>query len=109
MAATIKNLANDQLPAAKGTLYTCPGATTAVVLTISAVNTDGVARSINLYYKKSAGTSRRIIPMNQPLDAGAEFVTATGFKITMGSGDLIEGDASAAGVVDYVISGVERT
>jgi hypothetical protein len=30
-------------------------------------------------------------------------------KITMGAGDQIEGDASAATIVDYVISGVERT
>lgn len=107
MAATIKNLAEGQLPAAKGTLYTVPATTSAVVLNIVLVNTDASDRAVNLYYKKSAGTSRRLLPVNTLAVAGLKLTMEE--KITMGAGDLIEGDAAAANVVDYVISGVERT
>jgi hypothetical protein len=107
MAATIKNLYEGQLPNAKTALYTVPGATTAVVLVIISVNTDGSARTMNLYYKKSGGTSRRLIPNDMPINSHAKATVEE--KITMGAGDAIEGDASLAGVIDTVISGVERT
>ncbi len=107
MAATIKNLGEGQLPAAKATLYTCPASTQAVVLNIILVNTDAIARTVNLYYKKSGATSRRILPKDMSMASGSEYPMKE--KITMGAGDLIEGDAAAATVVDYVINGVERT
>lgn len=107
MAATIKNLANGQLPAAKGTLYTVPASTSAVVLVVVIVNTDVVDRAVNLYYKKAAGTSRRLLPVDTLVVTKTKLTMED--KITMGAGDVIEGDAAAATVVDYVISGVERT
>ena len=107
MAAVIKNLGNGQLPAAKGTLYAVPALTTAVVLNVVLVNTDAVPRLVNLYFKKASGTSRRLLPEDTSMDAGNKLVMEE--KITMGALDEIEGDADAATVVDYVISGVERT
>lgn len=106
MAATIKNLYNGQLPNSKTTLYTATGVT-AVVLNAVVVNTDVVARTFNLYYKKAAGTSRRITAKDQSLDPG--FKATMEEKITLGAGDMIEGDASVAAVVDCTISGVERS
>ena len=107
MAAVIKNLYEGQLPAAKATLYTVPPATTAVVLGVIMVNTDGVDRAINLYYKKSGGTSRRIMPVNTLVATLTKETMDE--KITMGAGDEIEGDAAAATVVDCIINGIERT
>jgi hypothetical protein len=107
VAATIKNLAEGQLPNSKTTLYTVPALTSAVVLNVVCVNKDTVTRTHNLYYKKSGGTSRLLTAENQQIQA--KYKSTVEEKITMGAGDQIEGDASAATIVDYVISGVERT
>lgn len=104
---TIKNLANGQLASTEGDVYLVPAATTAIIKTITLVNTDTVARTMNLYIKKSAGTSRRIIPKDQSLGAG--FLLETDQEYTLGAGDAIRGDASAATVVDFTVSGVEET
>lgn len=101
---TIKQLANGQLPSSKGTLYTTPAATQTVVNAIILVNTDTVARTVNLYVKHT--TSRRVIPLSAVLAAGAAGYLQSD-RLTLGAGDLIEGDASVATIVDYVISGWE--
>jgi len=101
---TIKQLAQGQLPNSKGTLYTTPDLTQTVINSIVLVNTDSAARTVNLYLKH--GTSRRLIPVASILPAGASGYSDSD-KLTLGAGDLIEGDASVASVVDYVISGWE--
>jgi len=102
---TIKSLADGQLAAAKATLYTCPADTRTIIKTITLVNTDTSVRNVNLYV--NTGTSRRIIPKNMELGIGYCFIFDD--ALTLEAGDLIEGDASLAAVVDYVISGVEET
>lgn len=104
MAVNVKALGDGQLAAAKGTLYTVPGATQAILRSITLVNTDASARACNLYVNRT-GASRRIIPKDVSLGAGERYELLT--VITLEAGDLIEGDASAATVVDYVLSGVE--
>lgn len=106
MASTIKNLGNGQLDSSTTVLYTVPTGMEAVVLNIVLVNTDSSARTVNLYYKRSGGTRRRIVSKDSTLDAG--FTLEKTAKVTMQADDTIEGDASAAAVVDYVISGVEK-
>jgi hypothetical protein len=102
---SIKALASGQLAGSKGTLYTVPGSTQAVVKSITLVNTDSVTRTVNLYVN-TAGTSRRICPKDLSLPAGAMFELDR--VITLEAADLIEGDASTATVVDFVISGAEN-
>ncbi len=106
MAYVSSQLANGQLANTKGTLYTVPALTVTIVKSITVVNTDSSARTINLYIKKAAGTSRRICPKDLSLGIGACY-TIDDDK-TLGAGDLIEGDCSAATVADYVISGAEN-
>lgn len=106
MAANIKNLGDGQLPAVKASLYAVPPSTQTVVLAIILVNTDVAARTVNIYYKKSGGTSRLISGQAQSIAAGEKAVLVERF--TMSAGDVIEGDASVAAVVDYTISGVEN-
>lgn len=103
---TIKALADGQLPATKGTLYTVPASTNTIIKTITLVNTSGSAVTVNLYLNLS-GTSRRIIPMDLSLGAGELLETDADY--TLEAGDLIEGDASSATTVDYTINGVEET
>ena len=109
MAATIfiKSLADGQLAGAKATIYTCPSATQAIVRLVEYVNTGAGARTVNLYFKRSGGTSRRIGPKDMSLSSGyaAEFDKI----ITMEEGDELEGDASVANEVDFTIKGVEKS
>ena len=107
MGVTVKSLADGQLGVAKATLYTVPGATETIIKTITLVNTDTSARNVNLYVKKSGGTSRRIIPKDCEL--GINYLLVCDDEFTLGAADVIEGDASVADVVDYVINGVEKT
>ncbi len=93
---------NGQLASSKGTIYT---ATATVILnTITLVNSDASTRTVNLYVKTA--TSRRIIPKDTSLVAGASLIY--GDTLSLNSGDLVEGDASAATVVDYVVSGAHN-
>ena len=106
MAFTIKALGDGQLASTKGTLYTTPTGIETIIKTITLVNTDTSARTVNLYVKPGA-TSRRIIPKDLSLAVGAQFEWEG--TITLEAADLIQGDASVATVVDYVINGVEQT
>lgn len=106
MALAIKQLAQGQLAAAKATIYTTPAVTQAIVKSITVINTDTVARTVNLYVN-SAGTSRRIVPKDLSLAAGA--MVEIDRVLTLEAADLIEGDCSAATVADYIISGAENT
>lgn len=107
MALAIKQLAQGQLAAAKGTIYTTPAVTQAIVKSITVVNSDTVARAVNLYVKRVAGTSRRIVPKDLSLAIGA--LLEVDRVITLEAGDLIEGDCAAATVADFLISGAENT
>lgn len=90
-----------QLPNAKGTLYTATGNERLIGITL--VNSDNGAYTVNLYLNRS-GTSRRIIPKDKPLPDELEFPPIANIKHTLNVGDLVEGDASSANKVDYVIS-----
>ncbi len=103
MALTIQALANGQLPNAKGTLYTCPAATSTIVKSIILVNQDSSTHTVNLYFKRT--TSRRVIPKDAILLTG--YNGTLDDVLTLEAGDLIEGDADTASQVDYTISGTE--
>ncbi|MDQ1291034.1 MAG: hypothetical protein QG615_828 [Nitrospirota bacterium] len=107
MAVTIKSLAQGQLPNAKGTLYTAAGQV--IVRRINLVNTGAGINSVNVYKKTAAGTSKRIIPVALALDPGDQAICIEDDVMTLETGDLIEGDATNASEVDYVIDGVTRS
>ena len=107
MTTVIKSLADGQLPSSKGTLYTTPAATQTIINRITLVNTNSSTESVNLYFKASSGTSRRIIPKDYSLIAAALFVMDD--AVTLEAGDILEGDTTTASKVDYVISGVENS
>jgi hypothetical protein len=103
-------LASGQLPSTKGTLYTSPGETELSQITL--VEVDGTSRTVNIYLKLATGSSRRLIPANLTMDptsgTGAAQVECLEAPLGLGPGDSIEGDASAASAVDYVITGATR-
>ena len=64
----IKQLAAGQLASGIGDLYTADSVD--VVATITLVNTDSSARTVNLYLLPSGGTARRLIPKDLSLGIG---------------------------------------
>lgn len=104
MATTGKILANGQLPAAKGTLYTVPAATRAIIRNVTLAHVAGGIQTVVLYIKKSASTSRKIAQAK--IDTG-EFAHEEGIE-TLEAGDEIEGETTNAASVDYSIHGVEQ-
>ncbi len=95
---TLKNLADGQLPATIGDLYT--SASTDAATTITLVNTDSVARTVNLYHTPSGGTARRVIPKDLSLSAGYSVVIDGGDIRVIGTdGSLQTGTALGASEV----------
>jgi len=101
MTITIKQLANGQLASAKGTIYTAT-ACTAIIKSITLVNTGGSSVTVNLY-----AATRRIIPKDLTLAAGYSLVVDD--VITLSAGNIIEGSDGVGTNTDFVISGVEET
>ena len=110
MSVQVLSLASGQLSTTSQTvIYTSPvgpPALTSIVKSIRLVNTDSVPRKINLYFTPNGGATRHIAPQNMSLPAGALAIDDQ--EITMASGDAIKADGSAASVIDFVISGVQR-
>lgn len=105
--AAIKSLADGQLAATKTTLYTASDdpATQAIVKSIKFANTNSADVSVIFYFKASGGTSRRIVKAV----LGDEGWGVDEDETTLEAGDIIEGIASIADVVDYVLSGIQNS
>jgi len=73
VSTTVTRLADGQLAATIGDLYTAAAAGIAVT-SIILVNTDSEARTVNLYLTPSGGTARRLIPKDLALAAGSMLV-----------------------------------
>ena len=106
MTVTILNLADGQLANSKGTIYTATGVK-AVVLNIILVNTNTTTETVNLYFKKSSGTSRRLIPKDTSLVASNSLVMDD--VVTIAASGVIEGDTNTASKVDFVVNGFEES
>jgi hypothetical protein len=103
MALTIKRVGG-QLAAAKTTLYTATSS--GALLHASLVNENAAARTVNLYIHDGTA-SRRITPVDLSIAGGeAKYITGPWF---FESGDLIEGDASVAADVDFLLSILEKS
>lgn len=105
MPTTGQILADGQLPAIKGTLYTVPAATRTIVRLVSYVHVAGGTQTVGIFLKPSGGTSRKFA---QSVLLTDEFAHEEGIE-TLETGDTIEGVSTDAASVDYLILGVEQT
>ena len=81
VGTTITQLADGQLPSSIGDLYTSSADET-VVASITLVNTNTSAESVNLYLLPSGGTARRLIPKDMTL--GVDYmVSFDGKRLTV--------------------------
>ena len=106
MTVSITALADGQLASTKGTLYTTPASTQAIVKTITLTNTSDSIVKVNLYVKRDGSNSRRLCPKDMALKGGYSW---TDDRVhTLEAADLVEGDASSGSTIDYVIDGVQE-
>lgn len=103
MAIAAKALADGQLAAAKGTLYTVPGSTVTYITYMSFLNA-GASTETVIIYLNTSGTSREIV--NATLSPG-DSLRFDG-RLSLEAADLIEGETTNATSVDYVITGGEE-
>ena len=103
MPTTPKLLADGQLAAAKTTIYTVPAATQAIIRDVAFGNVGGLTENLNLYVKKSGGTSRLFSRAQLDLD---EFAHEEDIG-TLDAADELEAETTNAASVDFSIHGVE--
>lgn len=103
---TPKQLADGQLAATTGDLYTVPASTTSYITQIILVNTNTSVEEVNLYVLPSAGTARRIIPVDTQLQPG--YALYFDSRLVLDTADKIRGDTTTAAYVDYTIYGAEE-
>jgi len=107
MTVNIKRLAQGQLSSSQATLYTAPNNAEAIINTIRCVNIHTSDITMNLYVRVTGNPARRIIPKNMTLKAG--YLLVVDDEQNLEAGDRLQGDASVADVVDYIISGMEKS
>jgi hypothetical protein len=109
-----------QLSNSNATLYTAPATNTgcfAIIKEIWLMNTDSSDRTVTLYVVEAGGTAaaNRAILSAVTIDAGRMYripcATVLGSALVSATltGDTIQGLASSASKVTYLISGVEST
>ena len=103
MAETFKNF-KLALGTSSATAYTCPAATTAIVLLLQVSNIDGTneADATVTWTDDSDSDASTALVSAVPVPAGSALGVLSG-KLVLAAGDTIAGLASAAG--DLVLSG----
>lgn len=100
-------LADGQLGAVAAptpTIYTTPGGTTTYVKSIICTNT-GAGRNVVVLAVTRTGVERRLIRV--PLETNEQLYFDE--PLVLEATDIIQGEATNATEVDYVISGAEET
>ena len=103
MASTPLILAEGQVAATKGTIYTVPALTRAIVRTVSFNHVANGTQTVILYVKKSGSTSRVFA---RALLETSEFCHEEDIG-TLAAGDVLEAETTNAASVDYAVMGVE--
>lgn len=109
MALTYKN-ARQEVGTAYATIYTCPAATTALVLTCQAANVDGAASadvSAQWLDSSAADVATRLVELLTVSPKSA--VNLLGGPITLEAGDALQAKASAAGDIEITLAISEIT
>ena len=108
MANTFKSAATGSRTALT-TLYTCPGATTAVVHAIYLSNIDGTNdATVSVAISGSANFDDRRYIL-KTVDVPADSTVVVEKPVNLGAGDKLETQASANGDIDVVASILEMT
>ena len=103
MANTFKNAYKDITNSAQ-TVYTCPGSTTAIVLTLRITNVDGSSNDTITadVFDASSGSAKLAHTMTVPADSSVELAGTS--KVVLEAGDKIDltGGASSGDLEAFV-------
>lgn len=106
MADAYKLLYQGQLAATVGTLYTVPGATSAIIRHMCVVNNDTVDRTCVLY-RQGTAAANIITPPAMVVKAGG--MQEWDGAMAMAAGETIRGTGSVASMLTLTIDGDEVT
>lgn len=106
MTDTFKKLYQGQLAAAAATIYTAPGAGSAIIKTIRVVNADTAASHSFTLYQSGTGAANQIIGTTV-LQPGETFIDVG--PIILGPSDTIAAKADVAAMMTCTIAGLEIT
>lgn len=104
MSLDIKSLSDGVLGTTKATLYTVPAAKQTIFKRGVFSNTSTGTVTVEIYFKASGGTSRRIERFEIPPEGTGKLQD----EVTLEVGEIIEGKADSGSAIDFVLSGVER-
>lgn len=99
---TLKNLAFGVVATTKGTIYTVPAVTIAVVKKIVLFNINAAQQTVNVYVND--GTSRQVDRRLINQWGRSEI-----YDWVLNAGDLIEADTTTVSATHYLIMGTEET
>lgn len=110
MAGTFaaKSIADGQVAAAEGAIYTVPASTTAFVKQVTFFSTAAGAQTLIVWIRRSGGTSRKIRQFTLAQNESVDFLD-DGDTLQLSTGDAIRASTTDATSVDYVVMGVEET
>ena len=104
MANTFKNAYDNAITNSARTIYTCPGSTTAIVLTLRITNVDGSSNDTITadVVDGSSGSAKLAHTMTVPADSSVELAGTS--KIVLENGDKIDltGGASSGDLEAFV-------
>ena len=110
MANTFKNKVSAGVGTSTASVYTCPSATTAVVIGVTLCNlkSSGIEGTLQLT-DTSAGATVSILK-DAPIPSGSSVVVVGGGqKIVLEAGDILKVVASEAAAIDVTMSVLEIT
>ena len=105
MTIAFASLADGQVATTTGTLYTVPGATTAVLRSVTFFNTNATDQTINVYVTRSGGTRRQLRRFTPVVQYGSVDLLVDGEVLILSTGDVLEADTTTTTAVDYLITG----
>ena len=100
-----KQLADGQLPAAEGDLYTCPADTRVFIKSMVFASGVSTVETVEILLQPSGGTARRLVRVPLSQHEQLYFNEA----LMLDAADKIRGATTNATSVDYVISGATES
>ena len=108
MANVFKSITDTGVGTSLTTVYTCPGATTAVVIGCNISNTSGGQINVDVKLNKNTGDDVFLI-MNIPIPNGSSYEFIAGSKLVLEAADALEVQSDTATSVDVIVSVLESS
>ena len=113
MANTFKNASIASVPtngfSSGGTLYTCPGSTTSIILGIAITNKTDNSAHISIQFTDSSASGTILLLNEVAIPANTTLEVLAGQKYVLEATDILKVQASAASSLDAVLGLMQIT